>query len=154
MSETEATVPAGLADRMAIEQVLVRYCTIVDARDFQRFDEVFTPDAMIDYTQSGGIRGTLPEIKAWLTKVLVPFVVVQHLVTNFEIEVHGDHAHSTCYLFNPMGTAGPDGNPSIFWCGGRYRDELVRSGGGWKIRSRVNEMLYMQGAPAGIGPKR
>jgi 3-phenylpropionate/cinnamic acid dioxygenase small subunit len=135
------------ADRAAIEEILVRYCTIVDARDFQRFDEIFTPDAIIDYTASGGIKGALPEIKTWLIKVLAPFTVVLHHVTNFDIRVEGDRARSTCYLFNPMGLGQPDGTTSMFWCGGRYRDELVRTKGGWRITSRTNEMLYMHGAP-------
>jgi len=146
MTGAEAML-ARAADRAAIEEILVRYCTIVDTRDFARFDEIFTRDATIDYTASGGIKGALPEIKAWLTKVLVAFSVIQHHVTNFDIRIDGDHAQSTCYLFNPMGMAAPDGTTSMFWCGGRYRDELVRTADGWRIKSRTNEMLYMHGAP-------
>jgi len=37
---------------------------------------------------------------------------------------------------------------SMFWCGGRYIDELVRTPRGWRIRHRVDEVLYMQGLSA------
>jgi hypothetical protein len=139
-----------MADRLAIQDVLVRYCTIVDGKQFESFDEIFTADAVIDYTDAGGIKGTLPEIKAWLSKALAPFVTVQHLVTNFDIRIDGDRAASTCYLFNPMGLGGADGSTSYFWCGGRYLDELVRQDGRWRIRVRTNELLYMQGAPEAV----
>jgi 3-phenylpropionate/cinnamic acid dioxygenase small subunit len=140
-------------DRLAIEDLLVRYCTIVDTREFDRFDEIFTPDAVIDYTNAGGIRGTLAEIKAWLKVALQPFVVVQHMVSNFDIRVDGDRATATCYLFNPMGLGSPGRDATLFWCGGRYRDQLVRASSGWRIQSRTNELLYMHGAPQGVRTK-
>ena len=154
----DVTIQSRIADRLAIEELLVRYCTIVDTRDFARFDEVFTADAVIDYTDAGGIRGALPEIKAWLTQALAPFVIVQHVVSNFDIRIDGDRAESTCYLFNPMGLRGAETTPggaetTLFWCGGRYRDELVRVQGAWRIKSRTNELLYMHGAPAGLRKK-
>ena len=147
------TALARTMDRLAIEELLVRYCTIVDTREFDRFDEIFTQDAVIDYTDSGGIRGALPEIIVWLKTVLVPFVVVQHIVSNFDIRIEGDHAQSVCYLFNPMGLGSPGGSPTMFFCGGQYRDELVRGRDGWRIKSRTNELFYMHGAPEGLRKK-
>jgi len=144
---------AWMNDRLEIEGLLVRYCTIVDTRDFERFDEIFTPDAVIDYTDAGGIRGTLPEIKAWLTKALEPFGLVQHIVSNFDIRIEGDRAQSVCYLFNPMGLGKRGGEITLFWCGGRYLDELVRSDDGWRIAKRTNELHYMHGAPEGVRKK-
>ena len=138
---------------MPIEELLVRYCTMVWHKGFRALRRDFTRDAIIDYTDAGGIRGTLPEIKAWLTTALVPFVMVQHHVTNFEIRIEGDRARSACYLFDPMGLGSPGRDTTLFWCGGRYRDELIRTSNGWRIESRVNELLYMHGAPATWGRK-
>ena len=101
----------------------------------------------MDYTSAGGIKGSLAEVSAWLAKVLAPFTVVQHLVANFAIEIDGDRARSVCYFHNPMGLPGPDGTVSIFWCGGRYIDELVRTPEGWRICHRVDEVQYMHGLP-------
>ena len=53
-----------ISDRMEINNLLIDYCTAVDARDFAAFDAIFTEDAFIDYTALGGPSGTRAEIKA------------------------------------------------------------------------------------------
>ena len=138
---------AHVVDRLAIEAVLVRYATLIDTKQFDGLREVFSADAVVDYTSAGGIKGSLAEVSTWLATVLAPFTVVQHLVANFAIEIDGDRARSVCYFHNPMGLPGPDGTVSIFWCGGRYIDELVRTPEGWRICHRVDEVQYMHGLP-------
>lgn len=142
---------AELKDRVEIEDLLTRYCAAIDAKQFDRLDAVFTEDAIIDYTRSGGIRDVFPAVKRWLEKALAPFQVVQHLVTNVRVEIDGDRARSVCYFFNPMGLPQPGGGVNTFFCGGIYRDQLLRTEQGWRIRERVNDQLYAFGAlPAGL----
>ena len=43
-----------LWDMHLIEQVYYRYCEIIDAKDFDRLDEVFTEDSVGDYRSSNG----------------------------------------------------------------------------------------------------
>ncbi len=133
---------AELRDKLEIEDLLTRYCAAIDAREFDLLDEVFTPEATIDYTRSGGICGEYPAVKSWLAKALAPFRVVQHLVTNARVELDGDRASSVCYFFNPMGLPQEDGSLKLFFCGGIYRDRLVRTDRGWRISQRVNDELY------------
>jgi 3-phenylpropionate/cinnamic acid dioxygenase small subunit len=140
-----------LRDRLDIEDLLTRYCAAIDAKDFDLLDEVFTADATIDYTRSGGIRDAYPAVKSWLTTVLAPFRVVQHLITNVRVEIDGDRARSVCYFFNPMGLPRKDEGVHTFFCGGIYRDQLIRTERGWRITERVNDQLYAHGAlPAGL----
>ena len=147
----EARWLAQLKDRLEIEDLLIRYCAAIDAKDFDLLDEVFTADATIDYTRSGGIRDAYPAVKTWLEKALAPFRVVQHLVTNVRVELDGDRAHSVCYFLNPMGLPREDGGVNTFFCGGIYRDQLLRTERGWRITERVNDQLYAYGAlPAGV----
>lgn len=134
-----------LCDRLAIQDVLVRYSTAIDTKRFDLLDDVFTPDGIGDYTASGGIRGTLPEIKTWLAQALSIFTVVQHLVTNLTVDIRGDEATSTCYLFNPLGYPSDDGSVEMLWCGAQYEDKLVRTGNGWRIRERVIRPAYLDG---------
>jgi len=140
----------AMMDRSAIEQVLVRYSTLIDTKQFHRLaSEVFTADAVVDYTKApGGIAGSVAEVTAWLETVLEPFTVLQHMLGNFDITLDGDRAHSICYFHNPMGLPGETGALSVFWCGGRYIDTLVRTTQGWRIQHRIDEVLYMQGLPA------
>jgi hypothetical protein len=134
-----------LTDRLAIHDVLNLYSTAIDTKDFGLLDEVFTPDGVADYTASGGIRGTLPEIKEWLAAALSIFSVVQHLVTNVRVEISGDEAKTVCYLFNPLGYGIEGGKTEMLYCGGLYRDLFVRTPAGWRIRERVIETLYLDG---------
>ncbi len=134
-----------IADRLEIEDLLHRYSTAIDTKDFALLDDVFTGDGVADYTASGGIRGTLPEIKEWLSAALSIFSVVQHLITNVRVEVSGDEASSECYLFNPLGWPAGEGRTEMLYCGGSYRDRLVRTPAGWRIRERVIRTLYLDG---------
>ena len=68
-----------------------------------RFSTCFTPDAAIDYTGAGGIKGSLAEVRAWLAEVMPRFSMTQHLVTNRGIAIDGDEAPCRSCLFNPMG---------------------------------------------------
>ena len=134
-----------IADRLAIEAVLTRYAWALDTREFDRLDEVFTPDAELDYTTAGGIKGSYPEVKAWLTKVLPFFPAYQHLVTNQEITIDGDTATSRAGFYNPMGHDRTDGTRVYFHCGGEYRDQLVRTSEGWRIKNRFEQTIWMDG---------
>ena len=78
-----------LSDRLEIEQLIVRYSNCIDQRDWDGLDQVFTPDAYIDYRKLGGIDGRYPQIKAWLGPALVNFPHYCHLVGNIEITLAG-----------------------------------------------------------------
>lgn len=132
-------------DRLAIEDLLHRYSRAIDTKDFGLLAEVFTADGVGDYSAAGGIRGSLSEIQAWLAQALGLFTVVQHLITNARIEIRGDEATSTCYLFNPLGYATDGGKVEMLYCGGLYHDQIVRTREGWRIRERVIETLFLDG---------
>jgi len=125
-----------LADRLAIQDLLTTYATAIDSGEWDLLDSVFTPDATLDYTSSGGIRGTFAEAKQWLAEVLPMFTVRQHLVTNHRITVDGDRATSESYLFNPMVLPVED-TERVVMVGAGYRDQLVRTGDGWRITDRL-----------------
>jgi hypothetical protein len=72
------------------------------------------------------------------------------MLGNFDIVVAGNQARSTCYFHNPMGFAAT-GTTTMFWCGGRYIDELVRTPVGWRIRHRIDDVQYMHGLPNAAG---
>ena len=136
----------ALADRLDIEDVLTRYAWALDSKHFDELDDVFTPDAHIDYTSSGGVAGAYPDVKAWLAKVLPHFPAYQHLVTNKQITITGDQATSRSEFYNPMIMAKPDDTTSIFFVGGEYHDQLVRTPDGWRITNRLEKSIWTDGA--------
>jgi hypothetical protein len=126
--------------------VLTRYAWALDSKQFDELDRVFTPDAHIDYTSSGGEAGAYPDVKAWLAKVLPHFPAYQHLVTNKQITIDGDQATSRSEFYNPMIMSKPDDTTSIFFVGGEYHDQLVRTPDGWRITNRVEKSIWTDGA--------
>lgn len=137
---------AAEADRQAIIRLLTSYARAVDTKDWDRYERVFTPDAVIDYTSSGGIRGTRGEARAWVAEALEIFSMTQHIVTNHDISVDGDTATSYADFYNPLGRPDGAGGLTLLFVGGAYRDQLRRTGDGWRITHRVEDMFWFTGA--------
>ena len=134
-----------LRDRLAIDDFLVRYAWSIDTKDFDALDTVFTPDAHIDYTATGGIAGSLAEIKPWLAESLAAFPATQHLLSNSQVTIDGDRATARTAVYNPMGAATREGPLHFFFMGGVYADEMVRTPAGWRISQRVEHFVWMDG---------
>jgi 3-phenylpropionate/cinnamic acid dioxygenase small subunit len=131
-----------ISDRIEIDDLLTRYASALDAKDWDLWASCFTADAFIDYNAAGGIKGSLPEVRKWLSEVMAGFPMTQHLVTNKTVRVDGDTATCRSYLFNPMGLPGDGGDLVLFFDGGYYRDKLRRTPAGWRIAERIEEPTY------------
>ena len=133
----------ALADRIAVEDLLTRYATAVDRRDWEQYRSIFTADAEIDYTSAGGIAGTVDEIVGFLSTSLEMFEMTQHLVSNINLEVNGDSATVTAMFNNPMRITGGD----TWFTGGWYHHDLVRTPDGWRSRNLREESVWFDRAP-------
>ena len=93
-----------ISDRMEIADVVTRYTRAIDTGDWDRLDTVFTPDAQIDYTESGGIRAGFAEVKPWLAEMLPAFFPKRmHTIGQLEIVfTDPDRADVVAYFDNPM----------------------------------------------------
>lgn len=141
-----------MSDRLEIQDLLTAYCDAIDSRNWNALDDIFTPDAIIDYTEAGGAKGTLEEIKLYLDKALKPFSGMQHMLGLPMIKITGDEASSRTILFNPM-VIEKEGNPNVFFVGLWYRDKLVRTSKGWRIQSRHEELSYFHNLPKDFAPE-
>ena len=140
-----------ISDRLEIQELLVRYSHCIDTRDFDGLDEVFTPDAFIDYTALGGAKGNLKETKDFLKKSMALFKSFQHMIANTVLELDGDRAHSRTICHNPM-VLERDGKEHVFVCGLWYVDDLVRTDRGWRIARRVEERSFIDNMPSDFRP--
>lgn len=134
-----------ISDRLQIQDLLVRYTRAIDSRDWALLDTCFLPDAQVDYSATGGVAGSYPEVRAWLAKALAPFPITVHYITNSQVELDGDRARARTLVLNPMFFANPDGSLHDFTVGATYVDELVWTDDGWRIARRSEEAGYMQG---------
>lgn len=141
-----------ISDRIEIQELLVRYSHAVDTKNWDLYEQVFTPDAFIDYTCFGGPAGPLPEVKDFLEKTMPMFKSFQHMIANTILEfVDADHVKGRTICHNPMVLDTGGGKEHVFFCGLWYVDDIVRTADGWRIASRVEERSYtynQPGAPA------
>lgn len=136
-----------IADRMQIQDLMVDYCYAIDNRDWDALDAIFTPDAIIDYSEMVGVKGHLPEIKAFLAASMGGVQASQHIISTSKITVEGDRAHGKTVCTNPMALQ-PDGH--TMFVGLWYRDEFVRTADGWRIASRYEENCWRFNVPPGL----
>ncbi len=134
-----------VSDRLEVDDLLTRYTRAIDTGDWDRLDAVFTPDARIDYTATGGMAGPFPEVKRWLAENLPLFSRRQHVLGQKEVELRGDEAAVTAYFLNPMVLPREDGSELLWEFGGFYRHRLVRTAAGWRSRELVEELCWKRG---------
>ncbi len=137
-----------LTDRAEITDAITRYTFAVDEGDFDALDTVFTPDANIDYTESGGVVDTFPVVKAWLAEALPGFSKHRlHTVGQIGFAFTGDRdeAAVTAYFHNPMRIADGKGGERVVEVGGKYRHTFVRTAEGWRSRRLHEEVVWTRG---------
>ena len=83
-------------DYLAIVAVLNRYADVCDTKDFDRFVDVFTADATMDYSTIPDVHAGPREIADNVRRNLGGCGPTQHLLGNYEVEVEGDVARASC----------------------------------------------------------
>ena len=119
-------------DREQISDLLVRYATGIDRRDWDLFRTVFTEDCDLDYGDIGAWHGA-DAVVEFMTAAHDLAGHTLHRITNIVASVDGDTATARAYV-NALIMAGD--NTSGVDAVGFYDDELVRTGDGWRIRRR------------------
>jgi 3-phenylpropionate/cinnamic acid dioxygenase small subunit len=129
-----------LLDRLQIEHVLRLYALGLDERRFELWSQVFTEDAVIDFTPAGGKRERPAEMAARLSATDANWLFAQHPLFNSVIEVDGDTAvaHSDYGIETGRRPETGSGTEIVRTSGGgSYRDVLRRTDAGWRIAERV-----------------
>ena len=122
-------------DRQDISDLLVRYATGIDQRDWALFRTVFTGDCELDYGEIGAWKG-VDAVTEFMEQVHAMAGHTLHRLSNQVITVDGDRATARTYVDalimsgdNTSGVAGVNGI-------GFYDDDLVRTQDGWRIGRR------------------
>ena len=134
-----------LTDLRAIEDLAIAYAYAVDDRDWARWEALYLPDGLVDYTRAGGITGTPGEVAAWMVGAMANFTFCLHSTSTHEIRFTGpDAAVGRAHVFNRNGVEW-QGRPELFDVGAWYDDTYRRVGGHWRIASRIEHTTYMTG---------
>jgi 3-phenylpropionate/cinnamic acid dioxygenase small subunit len=130
---------------VSVSEVLVRYATSSDRRDWKLFRTCFTDDCDVDY-------GTLPngeamtwtnveEMAEWMEASHADMGHTLHRITNQRVERGGSSVTACCYV--DVLLMAPDGQ-LIMNGAGFYDDHLVHTDDGWKIARRRFTSVRMQ----------
>lgn len=122
---------------MAIDDLLDAYAAALDTKDWDTLRTLFTPDAVVDYTEEGGVRGSIDDAIVWFKAMLEPFTASQHFVTNRRVTLDGDTATVHAYIFSPLGVPSGEGALTLVMAGGFYEDTLRRTDEGWRFTART-----------------
>jgi hypothetical protein len=120
-------------ETLAIQDVLTRYATGIDRRDWSLFRTCFTEDLVADYGDFG-LWKSPDEITDFMEYAHREMGHTLHRLSNFSIQIDGEAARARTYV-DALLTPGPAGG-EIHRGIGYYDDELVKTGDGWKIRKR------------------
>jgi 3-phenylpropionate/cinnamic acid dioxygenase small subunit len=118
-------------DRLAIGEVIARYCHCVDRGRWEEFVELFSEDCRLDLSQVLGLYEGKAGIRKFVETMQALPIVMRHLVTNVVIRGDGDRARSECYVLALTGGEGQTNQTPGF-----YDDEFVKQNGRWLLRAR------------------
>lgn len=139
------STPVDREVRHDVEDVLVRYATAIDRRDWDLFRTCFTDDCDADYGVIGRWHG-VDEITEWMRATHEPCGHTLHRITNVSVAASGPGVVSRSYVDALVLAAG---NQSGTRAAGYYDDDLVRTDDGWRIARRRFTMVLAQSVPDG-----
>ena len=124
------------ADKDQIAEVLIRYATGIDSKDWPLFRSCWTDEIDVDYQQLGRFSSpdALTEVMTRLHQNMGP---TYHRLSNFVIAVDGDRATVRSYVHAVL-MLQPDDSTNWVDALGHYDDVFVRTPDGWRIRERVS----------------
>ena len=120
------------ADKEQITEVLIRYATGIDSKDWPLFRSCWADEVDLDYGELGEF--TDPDAFTDLfAQVHNPMGNTYHRLSNFVVDVSGDTATARTYVHAVLMVTPDDNGPWVDVVG-HYDDELVRGADGWRIR--------------------
>jgi len=132
-----------LNDKLAIRDVLYRYASGVDRRDWALFRTCFEDEVAIDLSSWNDAPPTRMPADEWVGGVragIEGFDVTQHLTANHLIDVQGDEARCTSDV---QASHLLDGQRVVL--GGWYDTGLRRTPDGWRISASTLHVTWSEG---------
>jgi len=138
--ETNEQSLQELIDFHQVSQVLYRYASTVDAKDWSTLRTLFVEDATAKYGDYPELTG-VDAILDFITTASEPREWLHHLLSVYHVDVDGDEAvaltYHTSHQIEPGGTV-------VGLIVARYRDRLRRVDGKWKIVRKEMEIGWRE----------
>src|SRR5262245_61956972 len=122
----------ALLDRVELEDLMNRYATAIDLRDWACLNTVFAEGEIeADFTSMGVKQVFRGPAERWIGTVrqtITGFDGTQHFFANHLARVDGDSAVDTRYM-----QARHQLGPEHYTVGGYYTGHMIRTSDGWRI---------------------
>lgn len=125
-----------LADRLELQELIVRYAICLDSRDFDGLRELWATDAVFDSVagRSAGRDAVVDyyreRLRSWGITFHIPHGQVLNTLTDDEAEgivlAHSEVVMGGTALYSAL----------------RYRDRYRREDGAWRFQERVVQQMY------------
>ena len=141
----------ALEDTESIRNLKARYAALCDDHyDADGIAELFSEDAIWESPALGRFEGR-EMIRKFFKGASKIFSFAIHYSLNGHIEVCGDKANATWYLFMPCTL---EANNQAMWRAGIDRETYARIDGHWKYKLKVSEPLFNSPFDKGWAKKR
>jgi len=119
-----------VADRIAVQDVMLRYAATVDEKDYAGYKALFTEDVEVVGMGPNVMHG-IEEYYPWWKEALDKYDATQHMLSPTYAEISGDEAKTRTDV---QAVHYPNGETEItvtLWA--TYHTDMRRVGGEWKI---------------------
>jgi 3-phenylpropionate/cinnamic acid dioxygenase small subunit len=140
-------------DRHEVEDIVLRYATGLDQRDWDLLGTCFAPDVVANYHVPLGdnLQGR-DGLVDFLRRGVAHLDATAHYITNIVVSVADDTGTAVSYVqAQHVKRRTPGG--SKYLVAGIYHDQLRRTSEGWKIVLRDAEGVWASGNPAVAFPE-
>jgi len=138
----------ALADRLSVQDLVIKYAKARDTTDAALYREIFSEDAVI---ASGAGKVLSNGLDAILSKVandrvrfnpasqpgVVSYAIMRHDISNIDISLRGDAAQSDYYV-NTLAYNETAKRPEIISCARNVDEYVKRNGRWWIVKSTLN----------------
>jgi len=131
-----------LSDHLEISDLQARYAEALESKDWSLLASCFTEDALVDYSASGGIKGTREQATDFLAQTIPLFSATFFVTANPQLTIEGDTAAGRTHFQTTM-VLGDRGAASYLVAAGYYLDRYRRTDAGWRISERVEEPVFI-----------
>src|SRR5437870_4736280 len=125
----------SIEDRLAINDLFVRYTTALDAGDVETIVGCFTEDGSLESPTVGAYSGrtAIREFAVRFARFREGGSQLRHVISNLAVKLDGNRATATCYLLNVITRNGK----SELLAPGRYECRLEKIDGEWLFKHRL-----------------
>lgn len=126
---------SAIEDRLAINDLFVRYTTALDAGDIETIVGCFTEDGSLESPTVGTYTGrtAIREFATRFARFRERGSQLRHVISNLAVRLDGNRALATCYLLNVITRNGQ----SELLAPGRYECRLAKIDGEWLFEHRL-----------------